>query len=181
MERWHSCGAEYSFSPIEYMYDKECLSCRLLFVLCVCCYIWPLYKLFVWTCEQQSTKRICFHLFVCCMCIRMCLSLCIENTNWLEDLGCDLFVCLRFACVFVGEGCVVLLCLSRGVCLYWGVFASLITCRWGGLSLLQKRERTDLLGVCRGWCYILKPEEKAHLSLLQRRDVQIKSHREKVK
>lgn len=35
--------------------------------------------------------------------------------------------------------------------------------------------------MCRGWCYILKPEEREHLSLLQRRDVEIKSHREKVK
>lgn len=37
------------------------------------------------------------------------------------DRPTRLFVCLEFMCVYVGEGCVVALCLSGGVCLHSGV------------------------------------------------------------
>lgn len=64
-----------------------------------------------------------------------------------------LFVCLEFMCVYVGEGCVVALCLSGGVCVcIRGLFAGLVSLCWGGLV---QDERMQQLGVCEGQRYIL--------------------------
>lgn len=123
MERWHSCGAEYSFSPFEYVYDKECLSCRLLFVLCVCCYIWPLYELFAWTCEQQRTNLFSL------VCLLYVHSDVFESVHWESELTRGFgvwFVCVSQVCVFVcgGRMCGVIVSLARCMFVLGGVCKS---------------------------------------------------------
>lgn len=62
-------------------------------------------------------------------------------------------VCMCVVCVFVGEGCLVLLCLSGGVCVCLGgwregkgggcggiLFAGLVALFWGGPGLGRGRE-----------------------------------------